>query len=154
MHVLRAAPLSHRRHVLRGIGTALALTRLAASLLVGFVTATVVCAADPAAYVATLEEFPPADAGVDLSGELVTVDHVNRRGGLRLDGDFSEDRYHSAPTFSFILMPYGTVSYHAARGPVRAAAGGRHGDRPSPAAAHEVRARAQSGDPARRRLQP
>ena len=114
MHVLRSAPLIHRRHVLRGIGTALALTRLAASLLVGFVTATVVRAADPAAYVATLEEFPPADAGVDLSGELVTVDHVNRRGGLRLDGDFSEDRYHSAPTFSFILMPYGTVSYHGA----------------------------------------
>ena len=114
MHVLRSAPLIRRRHVLRGIGTALALTRVAASLLVGFVAATVGRAADPAAYVAKLEEFPPADAGVDLAGELVTVDHVNRRGGLRLDGDFSEDRYHSAPTFSFILMPYGMVSYQGA----------------------------------------
>jgi hypothetical protein len=70
--------------------------------------------ADPAAYVAKLEEFPPADAGVDLAGELVTVDHVNRRGGLRLDGDFEEDRYHSAPTFSFILMPYGEILFQGA----------------------------------------
>jgi hypothetical protein len=68
--------------------------------------------ADPAAYVAKLEEFPPAEAGVDLAGELVSVDYVNRRGGLRLDGDFDEDRYHSAPTFSFILMPYGEVFFH------------------------------------------
>ena len=70
--------------------------------------------ADPAAYVAKLEEFPPAEAGVDLAGELVTVDHVNRRGGLRLDGDFDEGRYHSAPTFFFILMPYGEVFFHGA----------------------------------------
>jgi hypothetical protein len=70
--------------------------------------------ADPAAYVATLEEFPPADAGVDLAGELITVDHVNRRGRLRLDGDFDEDRYHSAPAFSFVLMPYGEVFFHGA----------------------------------------
>ena len=84
------------------------------SLALCLLTTSVARAADPAAYVATLEEFPPANAGVDLAGELVTVDHVNRRGGLRLDGDFSEDRYHSAPTFSFLLMPYGTVSYHGA----------------------------------------
>jgi hypothetical protein len=84
------------------------------SLALCLLTTGIARAADPAAYVAMLEEFPPADAGVDLAGELVTVDHVNRRGGLRLDGDFSEDRYHSAPTFSFLLMPYGTVSYHGA----------------------------------------
>ena len=46
-----------------------------------FHTAAAVPAADPAAYVAKLDEFPPADAGVDLAGELVTVDYVNRRGG-------------------------------------------------------------------------
>lgn len=69
---------------------------------------------DPAAYVARLDEFPPADAGVDLAGELVAVDHLLRRGGLRLDGDFNEDRYRWSPTFSFMLLPYGTVSYHGA----------------------------------------
>lgn len=66
---------------------------------------------DPAAYVARLDEFPPADAGVDLAGELVAADHLLRRGGLRLDGDFNEDRYRWSPTFSFMLLPYGTVSY-------------------------------------------
>ena len=69
---------------------------------------------DPAAYVATLEAFPPADAGVDLAGELVAADHLLRRGGLRLDGDFNEDRYRWSPTFSFMLLPYGTVTYHGA----------------------------------------
>ncbi len=91
-----------------------ALTSVAATITIGLIGATAVRAADPAAYVAKLDEFPPADAGVVLAGELVTVDHVNRRGGLRLDGDFSEDRYQSAPTFFFMLMPYGTVSYHGA----------------------------------------
>ena len=33
-----------------------------------FHTAAAVPAADPAAYVAKLDEFPPADAGVDLAG--------------------------------------------------------------------------------------
>ena len=79
-----------------------------------FPAAAAVRAADPAAYVAKLDEFPPADAGVDLAGELVTVDYVNRRGGLRLDGDFDDERYRVGPTFSFILMPYGMVSYHGA----------------------------------------
>ena len=79
-----------------------------------FPAAAAVRAADPAAYVAKLDEFPPADAGVDLAGELVTVDYVNRRGGLRLDGDFDDERYRIGPTFAFILMPYGMVSYHGA----------------------------------------
>lgn len=70
--------------------------------------------ADPAAYVSKLEEFPPADAGVDLAGELVAADHLLRRGGLRLDGDFNEDRYRWSPTFTFMLLPYGTVTYHGA----------------------------------------
>jgi hypothetical protein len=69
---------------------------------------------DPAAYVSKLEEFPPADAGVDLAGELVAADHLLRRGGLRLDGDFNEDRYRWSPTFTFMLLPYGTVTYHGA----------------------------------------
>ncbi len=86
----------------------------AGCILACLLGAAAVLAADPAAYVAKLDEFPPADAGVDLAGELVTVDYVNRRGGLRLDGDFDDERYRVGPTFSFILMPYGMVSYHGA----------------------------------------
>jgi len=76
--------------------------------------AAAVRAESPADYVPKLAEFPPAGVGVELAGELVTVDHVNRRGGLRLDGDFQEDRYHSAPTFAFALLPYGEVYFHGA----------------------------------------
>ena len=89
-------------------GVALGLCLLAAGV------AGIAADADPAAYVATLEEFPPADAGVDLAGELVAADHLLRRGGLRLDGDFNEDRYRWSPTFTFMLLPYGTVTYHGA----------------------------------------
>jgi len=71
-------------------------------------------AESPADYVPKLAEFPPVGVGVDLAGELVSVDHVNRRGGLRLDGDFEEDRYHAAPTFAFALLPYGQVYFHGA----------------------------------------
>jgi hypothetical protein len=59
-------------------------------------------------------QFPPPGAGIDLAGELVSIDHVNRRGGLRLDGDFDHDRYHRAPTFRFAILPYGSVTYHGA----------------------------------------
>ena len=89
-------------------GVALGLCLLAAGV------AGVAADADPAAYVSKLEEFPPADAGVDLAGELVAADHLLRRGGLRLDGDFNEDRYRWSPTFTFMLLPYGTVTYHGA----------------------------------------
>jgi hypothetical protein len=87
-----------------------------AALAVGFLSGVIGIAADtdPAAYASKLEEFPPADAGVDLAGELVAVDHLLRRGGLRLDGDFDEDRYRWSPTFTFMLLPYGTVTYHGA----------------------------------------
>ncbi len=71
-------------------------------------------AAELADVVPVPGKFPPAGAGVELAGELVAIDHVNRRGGLRLDGDFDDGRYHSAPTFRFAMLPYGMIRYHAA----------------------------------------
>jgi hypothetical protein len=67
-----------------------------------------------AEYVPQLGEFPPQGAGVYMAGELVAVDHVNRRGALRLTGDGIADRYHAAPSHRFALLPYGTVRYHGA----------------------------------------
>jgi hypothetical protein len=58
--------------------------------------------------------FPPAGAGIPLSGELVAVDHVNRRGALRLVGDGDDGRYHSAPSHRFAMLPYGMIRYHGA----------------------------------------
>ncbi len=64
-------------------------------------------------------EFPPPGAGHYFCGELVEIDHVNRRGALRLKGDTEENRYHAAPSHRFALLPYGTVSYHGAPAELR-----------------------------------
>lgn len=71
-------------------------------------------------YVPKPGEFPPPDApGHYLAGELVSVDHVNRRGALRLVGDNDDGRYHVAPSHRFALLPYGTVRYHGAPAELR-----------------------------------
>jgi hypothetical protein len=74
---------------------------------------------EPADFVPTPGRFPPAGMGVYLAGELVAIDPINRRGALRLDGDFMEDRYHSAPSHRFALLPYATVLYHGAPAELR-----------------------------------
>jgi hypothetical protein len=58
--------------------------------------------------------FPQAGAGIELAGELVAVDHVNRRFGLRLDGDFNKYRYFADAKLKATLLPYGEVWYHGA----------------------------------------
>ena len=65
-----------------------------------------------------LTEFAPADKGVYLSGELVVVDAINRRGGLRLDGD--------GPVHYFAMLPYGMVGYHGAPAELRDVPLGTH----------------------------
>ncbi len=70
-------------------------------------------------YLPKLGEFPPPGAGVFLAGELISVDHVNRRGALRLIGDTDDGHYHSAPPHRFALLPYGTVRYHGAPAELR-----------------------------------
>ena len=47
------------------------------------------------------------------------MDHVNRRGAIRLVGDGVDDRYHSAPSHRFALLPYGTIHYHGAPAELR-----------------------------------
>ena len=71
-------------------------------------------------YVPKPGEFPPPNApGHYLAGELVSVDHVNRRGALRLVGDNDDGRYHTAPSHRFALLPYGTMRYHGAPAELR-----------------------------------
>ena len=69
-------------------------------------------------YVPHSGKFPPAGSGKYLAGELAFVDHVNRRGGLRLDGDGS-DRYHSGPLHYFAMLPYGEIYYNGAPAELR-----------------------------------
>ena len=60
--------------------------------------------------------FPEWHNAAHYRGELVFVDHVNRRGSLRLhvDGHFQEGRLHH-----FALLPSGIVSYHGAPADLR-----------------------------------
>lgn len=68
----------------------------------------------PADRVARFDRFPEPGSGVDVAGELVEINHSDRRGGLRLDGDFDVNRYEQSPTFHFALLPYCEVYFHGA----------------------------------------
>ena len=59
--------------------------------------------------------FPPSGSAHVISGELISVDHIQRRGMLRQDrtGDQRTDDYDLPLSFS--LLPYGSVQYHGAR---------------------------------------
>jgi len=70
-------------------------------------------------YVPKLGEFPAPNSGHYFAGELVQVDHVNRRGALRLVGDGDDGKYHSAPSHLFAMLPYGMLRYHGAPAELR-----------------------------------
>lgn len=61
-------------------------------------------------------KFPPLSEARSYRGELVFVDHVNRRGSLRLhvDGHYHEGRLHH-----FAMLPYGMVRYRGAPAELR-----------------------------------
>jgi len=61
-------------------------------------------------------KFPPIEEAKGYRGELVFVDHVNRRGSLRLhiDGHFQEGRLHH-----FAMLPYGIIRYRGAPADLR-----------------------------------
>lgn len=61
-------------------------------------------------------KFPPIAEAKSHRGELVFVDHVNRRGGLRLhvDGFYRETAPHP-----FAMLPYGMIYYRGAPAELR-----------------------------------
>jgi len=61
-------------------------------------------------------KFPPLAEAKAYRGELVFVDHVNRRGSLRLQVDehFQEGRLHH-----FAMLPYGMIRYRGAPAELR-----------------------------------
>ncbi|MDB5386874.1 MAG: hypothetical protein JWM11_2520 [Planctomycetaceae bacterium] len=58
-------------------------------------------------------KFPPPNSGTYLAGELVLIDPVNRRGGLRVYGD------NSQPLHYFAMLPYGAIWFHGAPAELR-----------------------------------
>lgn len=61
-------------------------------------------------------KFPPLQKAYSYRGELVFVDHANRRGSLRVQGNGVFRRNEPQP---FALLPYAIVRYHGAPADLR-----------------------------------
>ncbi len=61
-------------------------------------------------------KFPTGDEAKADRGELVFVDHVNRRGSLRLHVD---GHYHDGRLHHFVMLPYGIIRYRGAPAELR-----------------------------------
>lgn len=62
-------------------------------------------------------KFPPLEKAYAYRGELVFVDHVNRRGSIRVQG--AGGTYFRNPPQPFAMLPYGIVRYHGAPADLR-----------------------------------
>ena len=61
-------------------------------------------------------KFPPLEKALSYRGELVFVDHANRRGSIRVQGAGTYFRNSPHP---FAMLPYGVVRYHGAPADLR-----------------------------------
>ena len=61
-------------------------------------------------------KFPPLDKAHSYRGELVFVDHANRRGSIRVQG---AGKYFRNAPHPFAMLPYGIVRYHGAPADLR-----------------------------------
>jgi hypothetical protein len=61
-------------------------------------------------------KFPPLEKALSYRGELVFVDHANRRGSVRISG---EGTYFRNAPHPFALLPYAVVRYHGAPADLR-----------------------------------
>ena len=92
-----------------------ALTRFAA-VVIGLIL--------PAAFTPAADEpfrpapgkFPPLEKAISYRGELVFVDHANRRGSIRVQG--AGTYFRNAP-HPFAMLPYGIVRHHGAPAELR-----------------------------------
>lgn len=60
--------------------------------------------------------FPPLEKANAYDGQLVFVDHANRRGSIRVTGG---ELMHSTAPSPFAMLPYGMVRYHGAPADLR-----------------------------------
>jgi hypothetical protein len=64
-------------------------------------------------------EFPPEGSAHAVSGELIALDHVNRTGLLRPDRDDTQRRGDWDIARPFVMLPFGSLSYHGAPAELR-----------------------------------
>ena len=61
-------------------------------------------------------KFPSFEEALSYRGELVFVDHANRRGSLRIQG---QGTYFRNAPHPFAMLPYGVIRYHGAPADLR-----------------------------------
>ncbi|MBE7494666.1 MAG: hypothetical protein HS117_06955 [Verrucomicrobiaceae bacterium] len=61
-------------------------------------------------------KFPPVEKAHTYRGELVFVDHANRRGSIRVQGS---GKFRMNDPHPFAMLPYGIVQYHGAPADLR-----------------------------------
>lgn len=95
--------------LIRSIGCVAAIF-LGVSLLVS------TASADDEPFRPEVGKFPPLEQAHSYRGELVFVDHANRRGSIRVQGAGMFFRNDPHP---FAMLPYGIVRYHGAPADLR-----------------------------------
>ena len=59
-------------------------------------------------------QFPPENSAHAISGELIQVDHLERRFQLRVDRNDSQQAGFMDLPLDSVMLPYGSISYHGA----------------------------------------
>jgi hypothetical protein len=68
----------------------------------------------PEWYQLVAGKFPPQGSAHAVSGELIQVDHLERRFHLRVDRNDSQDRGVWDLPVDAVMLPYGSIYYHGA----------------------------------------
>ena len=71
---------------------------------------------EPGTFRPEAGKFPPLEKAHSYRGELVFVDHANRRGSLRVEGT---GKFYRNDPHPFAMLPYGIVRYHGAPADLR-----------------------------------
>lgn len=83
--------------------------------LASMITATSI-ADEPEPFRPAAGKFPPLEQAHSYRGEIVFVDHANRRGSIRVEGTGKFYRNDPQP---FAMLPYGVIRYHGAPAALR-----------------------------------
>jgi len=59
-------------------------------------------------------KFPPPDSAHAISGELIQVDHLERRFRIRVDRNDSQQAGHMDLPLEGVMLPYGSIQFHGA----------------------------------------
>lgn len=111
--------MSNRHNSLRATSVAIALTLSSLAILDPCEVNAQTKGTQPAEEAVFRPEsgkFPPLDKAHSYRGEIVFVDHANRRGSIRIQG---EGTYFRNAPHPFALLPYAIVRHHGAPADLR-----------------------------------